>query len=718
DWLNRPEADAVVDDSDPFYGFRYVNGGLFQERLSFARFDRGMHEALQFCCDFQWAKVSPAVFGSLFQGVLQDRDRRQQGAHYTSERDIMKVLRSLFLDDLQSEWQRILADKSTRRRTGIEGFHHKLRTLHFLDPACGCGNFLVLAYRELRRLEIDVVRELTAATGGQQRLPELNVDQFYGIEISEWPVRIAEVALWLMDHQMNQEASDVFGQSYDRLPLSSSPHIIHANALSVDWKEILHPEHCSYILGNPPFVGHHLQTEDQRADQKRVLGDVPAGGVLDYVCNWYVKAAQYIQGFRIPVAFVSTNSISQGEQPGILWSVLFPRYHLKIHFAHRTFDWTSDARGKANVDVVVIGFGAFDVSTKKIYDYEHGDGTATVMVARNISPYLFDGSDAVLLNRPTPLCQVPGMRYGNKPTDGGNFILTPAERDRLLEEEPGAAQFVHLYVGADEFLEGSSRYCLWLTHITPAQLRALPRVRARVAAVRAFRLASKAKSTRNYAKYATLFRQIAQPRSEFILVPGHTSEDRKYIPFAYLTPDVIVSNACFMIPDAGLFHFAVLTSSMHMAWVRTFCGRLESRYRYSKDIVYNNFPWPNVSSGHRSKIETTAERLLQIRAKYLPPNGMSTLADLYDPLTMPAPLVKAHEQLDRLVEKAYRPEAFHSDRERVEFLFRTYEQLNLPLLPTVELTRNAITRGSRASAPKYRTPRTPQLRAAEPSEDS
>jgi hypothetical protein len=687
DWLNRPEAAGPLDDTDPFYGFRYINGGLFQERLSFARFTRDMHAALLFCCEFQWAKISPAVFGSLFQGVMEDSARRQQGAHYTNERDIMKVIRSLFLDELLADWKRLSADRSTRRRAAIESFHERLRSLHFLDPACGCGNFLVLAYRELRLLEIEVVRELAVATGGQQRLPDVNVDQFHGIELSEWPVRIAEVALWLMDHQMNQQASDVFARSYDRLPLSSSPHIVHDNALRVDWDEVLPRENCSYVLGNPPFVGHHLQNADQRRDQELNLGRISAGGVLDYVCNWYVKAAEYIQGVRVPVAFVSTNSISQGEQPGILWSELFHRYHLKIHFAHRTFDWESEARGKANVDVVIIGFGAYDVSPKRIYDYEHGDGTATVTPASNISPYLFEGSDAVLLNRSIPLCKVPGMRYGNKPTDGGNFVLTPSERSDFLRDEPESSKFIHLYIGADEFLEGKLRYCLWLKDITPAELRSLPKVLARVAAVKDFRLKSKAATTRRYANYPTRFRQIAQPNSEFILVPGHTSEDRKYIPFAYFGPDTIVSNACFMIPDATPYHFGILTSIMHMAWVRTFCGRLESRYRYSKDIVYNNFPWPSPTSAQLVRVEEEAAAVLAARELYLPPSGMSTLADLYDPLTMPVALAAAHSRLDRAVEKCYRHEEFHSDRERVEYLFRLYEQFATPLLPATLRSR-------------------------------
>lgn len=715
DWLNDPRADIALPDTDPLYGFRYVNGGLFEERLGFPRFNRTTRDALLFCCEFLWEKISPAVFGSLFQGVMEGRVRRQQGGHYTSERDIMKNIRSLFLDALRAEFEQLKRDRSTRRRANLEAFHRKLRSLKFLDPACGCGNFLVIAYREMRALEIEVLKELTAS--GQQRvldvrqLLKVDVDQFYGIEYSEWPVRIAEVALWLMDHQMNQQAAEAFGQSFDRLPLRSSPHIVHGNALSIDWNEVLPREKCSYVLGNPPFVGHHLQNAEQRRDQELTLGNVSAWGVLDYVCNWYVKAAAYVQGTRIPVAFVSTNSISQGEQPGILWSELFSRYHLKIHFAHRTFVWMSEARGKAHVHVVIIGFGAFNAPNKRIYDYEHGLGEPVVSAVQNISPYLFEGADAVLVNRSEPICEVPGMRYGNKPTDGGHFLLTPEERQELLRAEPGAERFVHQYVGADEFLDGRMRYCLWLKDISPAQLRGLPQVRARVAAVREFRSQSVAESTRRYADFPTLFRQIAQPDTDFILVPGHTSESRKYIPFAYLGPEVIVSNACFMIPDASHFHFGILTSAMHMAWVRQFCGRIKSDFRYSKDIVYNNFPWPNPTPEQRARVEEKARAVLAAREPHLPPRGMSTLADLYDPNAMPRELVKAHAELDRAVEKCYRAEAFRSDRERVEYLFRLYEQITAPLLPAAPRQRAARTR-----APVPRRPqraRTPQLPAAE-----
>ena len=412
DWLNNPQAESRLEDTDALYGFRYVNGGLFAERLGFPRCNRAMRAALIECCEFHWAKISPAVFGSLFQGVIDDRARRQQGAHYTSERDIMKVIRSLFLDDLRAELEQLKRDRSTRRRANLESFQTKLRNLKFLDPACGCGNFLVLGYRELRQLELDAIAELH---GTEQQalnvrdLCKVDVDQFYGIEYSEWPVRIAEVAMWLIDHQLNAQAAEMFGQRFERLPLRASPHIVQANALRTDWNTVLPREECSFVMGNPPFVGHHLQTREQKEDQHNVMQNIEACGVLDYVSNWYVKAAEYIQDSHTLVAFVSTNSITQGEQAGILWSELIGRYHVKIHFAHRTFKWMSEARGMAHVHVVIVGFGNFDIPHKKIFDYEGGEEHATLIEARNISPYLFEGSDVVLKNRSQPLCAVPEM---------------------------------------------------------------------------------------------------------------------------------------------------------------------------------------------------------------------------------------------------------------------------------------------------------------------
>lgn len=430
--------------------FPYVNGQLFAERLRTAVFTKAMRDSLLFCCDFQWARISPAVFGSLFQGIMEDRARRQQGAHYTSERDIMKVIRSLFLDELKEEWHRLLADRSNRRSTGMERFHEKLRHLQFLDPACGCGNFLVLAYRELRALETEVLRELLAIGGGQARLPTVDVDQFHGIEIGEWPVRIAEVALWLMDHQMNAQASELFLQSFERLPLRATPHIVHANALRIDWQSVLPAAQCSYVLGNPPFVGKKARNAEQQADMATIWGELKGAGTLDYVTCWYSKAADYIRGTNIPVAFVSTNSITQGEQVGILWGFLFQHYPVTIHFAHRTFSWLSESRGRAHVHVVIVGFSGTQRSPKLIYDYSPGHENATVSAASNISPYLTEGSNVTLRNRSMPICNVPEMQFGSMPNDDGNLLFDDREKAMFLSDEPQAAPLFREFLSAHD----------------------------------------------------------------------------------------------------------------------------------------------------------------------------------------------------------------------------------------------------------------------------
>ena len=662
--------------------FPYVNGDLFAEHLEFAEFNADMRNGLLACCGFHWETISPAVFGSLFQAVMDSKERRQIGAHYTAEKNILKLIRSLFLDDLRSEFETIKADRSTRRIARLQEFHDKLAKLRFLDPACGCGNFLVLTYRELRKLELEVLLELH----GQQhemslddvnRLSKLNVDQFYGIEIEEFPARIAEVALWLTDHQANVVLSQAFGQFYQRLPLRASPHIVVANALRTDWRTVLPPEQCSYILGNPPFVGKQFMTAEQKADMGIVCGKVKGSGVLDYVTGWYFKAAEYVKGTGIHCAFVSTNSISQGEQPGILWGELYGRHHMKIHFAHRTFPWESEARGKAHVHVVIIGFGATDIPTKFITDYDTDLDHPTRSQASNINPYLVAGSDTVLAKRATPLCPVPEIVFGSMPNDGGHLLLDPEAKAELLRIEPGVKEFIRPFLGSDEFINGIERWCLWLVDIPPVKLRALPEIMRRIEGVKAHRLASNRETTRDLATIPYLFGENRQPRSKYLLIPGVSSERRAYVPIGFLSPKTIASNLVNVVPDAKLYHFGVLTSEMHMAWMRYTAGRLESRYRYSAGIVYNNFPWPGaVTDKQGATVEAAAQAVLDARAKF----PTSTLADLYDPVAMPAPLLKAHQELDRAVDRCYRPEPFASDRHRVEYLFALYEKITAPLV--------------------------------------
>jgi len=653
--------------------FPYVNGQLFRERLPFADFNRAMRTALVACTHFNWGRINPAVFGSLFQSVMEPGERRQIGAHYTSERDILKVIRSLFLDDLKAELEQIKADRSTRRKARLEEFHDKIARLTFLDPACGCGNFLVLTYRELRLLETEVLNLLHGGQGNLDiaALARVSVNQMYGIELLEWPARIAEVALWLMDHQMNQVLGEALGNYFVRLPLESTPHIHCGNALRMDWSEAIAPGKCSYILGNPPFVGGKFQDGEQRADLRAVAGETKNSGLLDYVTGWYFKAAGFIQGTSIVAGFVSTNSITQGEQVGALWNALFRR-GLKIHFGHRTFAWESAARGKAHVHVVILGFGAFDTPVKRITDYAEGGEHAAVIQVKNISPYLVEGPDSAISNRSKPLCDVPQIGIGNKPIDDGNYLFTPAQKAEFIKVEPAAKAYFKRWIGSEEFINGIERWCLWLGDCNPSELRAMPEARKRVEAVKDFRLSSKSPPTRKLAATPTRFHVENMPKRPFLVIPEVSSEKRLYIPIGFLKPDVLCSNLVKIMPDAAVWHFGILSSALHMAWVRQVCGRLESRYRYSSKLVYNNFPWPQeVSEKQKAAVEEAAQRVLDVRKEF----PGSTLADLYDPVAMPPKLAKAHAALDKAVARCYRKEPFRSDRERVEHLFALYETL-------------------------------------------
>jgi len=707
--------------------FPYVNGALFKERLGFADFNRAMRDALISCTRFDWSKISPAIFGSLFQGVMDPRERRQTGGHYTSERDILKVINALFMDDLRAELEKVRHSKVL-----LKQFHEKLGSLRFFDPACGCGNFLVITYRELRLLEITVLQTLFGNEVQLQlnvhELSRIDVDAFTGIEILEWPARIAEVAMWLMDHQMNMRLSEAFGQYFVRLPLRKSAHIVLGNALRLDWKEILPPDSCSYVLGNPPFIGKHYQTAEQKADMAAVFGTFKNLGDLDYVTGWYYRAADYIQSTAIVVGFVSTNSITQGEQVPLIWGLLLGK-HIKIHFAHRTFKWQSEARGKAHVHVVIIGFAVFDIPVKRLFDYDSGSGSATVSEVANISPYLTPGPDLLVTKRTTPLGHVPEMRCGNKPSDGGHLILTDEEKTALLDAEPGAAKFVRRFTGSEEFINGNMRWCLWLESAEPTELRGLPLVMERIEQVREFRKQSSALPTQKSAATPALFFYRSQPKTTYILIPEVSSERRNYIPIGLVSPEIVSANTNFLVPTDDLYLFGVLTSAMHMAWVRQVGGRLKSDYRYSGSMVYNTFPWPlpdtpeeisYLDSGHvreaasriywssyheegeeepvprktvvtagmkkRMAVGKAAQAVLDARANY----PLSTLADLYDPLIMPADLVKAHADLDRAVDQCYRSQPFTSDRQRIEFLFALYERYTAPLLPMAKKEKRRV----------------------------
>ncbi|BBH38296.1 DNA methylase [Microcystis viridis NIES-102] len=674
--LNTPGDKRLKNLDENLTQFPYINGKLFEESLPLAAFDSKMRVMLLEACAFDWGKISPAIFGSMFQAVMNPKERRNLGAHYTSEKNIQKVIKPLFLDDLHREFEKIKGN-----RNKLLEFHKKIANLYFLDPACGCGNFLIITYRELRNLEILVLQELDKT--GQlvtdiSTIIQVDVNQFAGIEYDEFAVRVAEVAMWLIDHQMNIKVSNTFGQYFVRLPLKKSAKIVNGNALRIDWEEVISKEKLNFILGNPPFVGHHYQNFDQKEDLKLVLDKIIGSGVMDYVSAWFYKSAQFIQSTKIKVGLVATNSISQGEQSSILWNVLINEFNISIHFAHRTFKWSNEAKGNAAVHCVIIGFASFEANEKYLFDYQTITSEPLLIKAQNINPYLINANNILVFNRKYPLCNVPNMMYGNKPTDGGNFILSEEEKNTLVLKNPLVIKFIKPFISAREFLNGGKKWCLWLLDIKPDELKNIPEILERVEAVKQFRSKSIAASTRNYS-YHCLFRQITQPKSDYILVPRTTSENRKYIPIGFFTADNIVSDTCQSIPNGDLYLFGILTSEMHMAWVKYVCGRLKSDYRYSKDIVYNNYPFPeNITDKQKQTVETCAQAVLDTRSKY--PD--SSLADLYDPLTMPPDLLKAHQKLDKAVDLCYRPQPFTSELNRIEYLFELYEKLTAPLLPT------------------------------------
>ena len=671
--LNTPTDKRLKNISDELNAFPYVNGKLFEERLPLASFDSKMRKIVLECCALDWGKISPAIFGSMFQGVMDTDKRRNLGAHYTSEKNILKLIKPLFLDELWTEFEKV---KNNERQLKI--FHQKISSLRFLDPACGCGNFLIVTYRELRLLELEVLKALN----GTQRVFNIadlvmcNVDQFAGIEYEEFPAQIAKVAMWLIDHQMNMLCSAEFGEYFVRLPLRKSANIIQGDALELDWNEVAPKEQLSYIIGNPPFVGARLMSKEQSAQIERVFDHIRGAGNLDYVTAWYAKAAQYIQGTRIKVAFVSTNSIVQGEHVGILWRVLLEKYNVHIHFAHRTFKWSNEAKGNAGVYCVIIGFANFDTDNKTIFEYEDITGEPHILRAKNINPYLVDAKNTLIENRSKPLCDVPTIGIGNKPIDGGNYLFTKEEMEEFIELEPKSAQYFRPWYGAVEFIQQKPRYCLWLGDCSPSELRAMPHCMERVKNVREFRLASKSEGTRKIAETPTRFHVENIPQTSYILIPRVSSENRKYIPMGFVEQSTLTSDSCVILPDGNPYHFGVLTSAMHMAWTNAVCGRLESRFRYSAGIVYNNFPWvENITDKQREKIEQCAEAVLEARKMF--PN--SSLADLYDPLAMPPALMKAHQAHDKAVDAAYRSAPFTSDSQRMEFLFDLYNKYNATL---------------------------------------
>ena len=673
--LNTPKENRFKNLDEQLADFPYVNGKLFEENLPTASFDTKMRQALLDCCYIDWSKISPAIFGSMFQSVMNPKERRNLGAHYTSETNILKLIKPLFLDDLWKEFESIKDNKNK-----LPEFHKKLSTLKFLDPACGCGNFLVITYRELRLLELEILR---ASNKTGQRVFDvreiiwLDVDMMCGIEYEEFPARIAEVAMWLIDHQMNMLISNEFGQYFVRLPLKKAAKIIHADALETDWQNVVSKNELTHIIGNPPFIGSNIMKQNQRNQIVKEFDNLAGGGTLDYVTGWYIKASKFIQDTKIKVAFVSTNSIVQGEQTNLLWGLLQNKYGIKIHFAHRTFKWNNEAKGNAAVYCVIVGFANYDTNNKSIFEYEDIKGEAHEIKAKNINAYLIDAKDILVEKKTKPICNVPGIMKGNYYAKSEGLIIEEEDLNYLVTNEPNAKRWIKLLIGADEFINNRKRYCLWLVDCPPDELRKMPLVMERVNRVREDRLKSTDKGMQNLAP--TRFRETNNPE-KCLVIPVVSSESRNYIPMGFIDKKTISTNANLIMPDANLYHFGVLMSTIHMAWVKSVCGRLESRFRYSKDIVYNNYPWPENPNDKQIKaIETASQKVLDARLQF--PN--SSLADLYDPLTMPPTLVKAHNELDKAVDLAYRPQAFTSEANRMVFLFELYEKYTADLF-TIE----------------------------------
>ena len=665
--------------------FPYVNGDLFRDALRIPSFNAAMRNALLETCRFDWSNISPAIFGALFQSVMNPAERRAQGAHYTTEKNILKVIEPLFLDDLRAEFERLKARRDSRRSAELRRFQEKLGRMNFFDPACGCGNFLIIAYRELRELEMEVIRELRADETQHDLyaadFSRVTVDQFYGIELGEFPARIAETALWMMDHIMNNRLSLEFGRTYTRIPLTTSPHILCADALETDWAALLPPRECSYVFGNPPFVGAKFQTGAQRLQARRIADLGRSGGTLDYVTAWFIRAGEYLQRSATRVGFVATNSITQGEQAAQLWPILFDRCRLEIAFAHRTFAWGSDARGKAHVHVVIIGLDPREAARaeKRLFSYPDINGEPEESSHTALSPYLFDAgrlADPHLTVQREHL-PINGMRkliVGSNPLDGGHYVFTVEERGVFLTEEPNAESLLRPYLGAREYLQGGERWVLALQAASPATLARLPHVRERIAAVRAYREASNSSFTQSLAQTPTLYHLNVLPNAPFLAIPQTSSERREYVPMGWLEPPVIPSVKLIVLENATLADFALLNSTMHMAWMRTVTGRLESRYSYSLGFVYNTFPAPP-GDADLSRLEPLAQAVLDARAAH----PEATLADLYDPDLMPPDLRRAHQTLDRAVDRLYRRTGFASERERVEHLFALYEKSRAPL---------------------------------------
>ena len=662
---------------DDLLAFPHVNGGLFaDENIEIPRLGDKIIDLIlkKASADFDWSAISPTIFGAVFESTLNPEVRRAGGLHYTSIENIHKVIDPLFLDELRAELEEIKTIKVDKTRDAkLRAYQKKLAGLTFLDPACGSGNFLTLSYTCLRMLENEVIsllnRDQIMMDVGNPI--QVSITQFYGIEINDFAVTVARTALWIAESQMMKETEDVVHMSLDFLPLKTSANIVEGNALQIDWESVVPKHELNYIMGNPPFVGYSLQSKEQKADILSIYVDekgkpYKTAGKIDYVSGWYWKASQFMQGTRIKTAFVSTNSITQGEQVASVWKPLYDRFGIHIDFAHRTFRWDSEASLKAHVHCVIVGLSvSVNKEPKRLFASDR------VQEAENINAYLLDAPNVFVESRNKPICDVPLMTTGNRPADGGHLIIEADQYEDFIKQEPNAVPYIKKLIGAAEFINNKKRWCLWLVGVSPAEIRKMPKVMERVELCRQDRLNAADAGRRKLADTPTLFRETNNPEN-YIAIAEVSSERRRYVPMSFLDSETICTNKLQIIPDATTYHFGILTSNVHMAWMRAVCGRLEMRYDYSKKIVYNNFPWPNPTDEQKAKIEQTAQAILDARAKY--PD--SSLADLYDETAMPPELRKAHQDNDRAVMRAYRfPIRGMTESKCVAELMRMYQKL-------------------------------------------
>jgi hypothetical protein len=660
--FNTPQDQREINTPEYLQKFPYVNGGLFRDVVKVPTFTTKSRNILIEIGQLQWSQINPDIFGSMIQAVVTPDHRGNMGMHYTSVPNIMKVIEPLFLDELYLEFEKAYESKSK-----LQSLLNRLTKIKIFDPACGSGNFLIIAYKKLRELEMSILKRIDVLSGQMSfAFSEIKLTQFYGIELDDFAHEVAILSLWLAEHQMNLEFYKAFGRTSPSLPLQNGGNIVHGNATRLDWEEVC-PKNVGdeiYILGNPPYLGARLQNKEQKEDMSEVFKGIKNFNNLDYIACWFYKGTSFIKNANVKVAFVSTNSISQGEQVGILWTHILDE-NIEIDFAHKSFKWQNNAKSNAAVIVVIIGLRNTSNKLKYLFtgNIKHE--------VKNINAYLVNAENIIVQKRNTPLYNVSEMQFGNMANDGGHFILTDEEKEKLIISEPLSSKYIKKILGSEEFLNGKSRWCLWLKNLDFSDLEQLPETKKRIEKVRINRLQSSRDATKKLANNPHLFGEIRQADSDYLIIPRVSSENRYYVPFGYISKDIIVTDRCAFIPDADLALFGVMTSSMHMVWMKAVCGRLKLDYNYSIQLVYNTFPFPNISQKQKDEITELVFAILDEREKH----SQKTLAQLYDPDKMPEGLKKAHHNLDIAVEQCYRSKPFESDEERLEYLFKMYEEI-------------------------------------------